>query len=61
MFAPRTTWGLQTGLAWFPQGSPGGLMIQALRRLNEPASISHLGIALAVAVAAMSLMFWAVI
>jgi hypothetical protein len=36
-------------------------MIQALRRLNEPASNSHLGMALAVAAVAMSLMLWAIL
>ncbi len=36
-------------------------MIQALRRLNEPASDSHLGMALAVAAVALSLMLWAII
>jgi hypothetical protein len=36
-------------------------MIQAIRRLNEPASDSHLGMALAVAAVAMGLMLWAII
>ncbi len=36
-------------------------MFQALRRLNEPASESQLGIALAVAAVAMSLMLWAIL
>jgi hypothetical protein len=36
-------------------------MIQALRHLNEPASKAHLGIAVAVAVVVLSVMFWAVI
>ncbi len=36
-------------------------MIRALRRLNEPASDSHLGMALAVAAVALSLMLWAII
>jgi hypothetical protein len=36
-------------------------MISALRRLNEPASDSHLGMALAVAAVAMALMLWAII
>ncbi len=36
-------------------------MIQALRRLNEPASDSHLGMALVVAAVVMALMLWAII
>jgi hypothetical protein len=36
-------------------------MIQALRRLHEPVSDSYLRIALALAVAALSLMLWAII
>jgi hypothetical protein len=36
-------------------------MIQALRRLNEPASDSHLGMALIVCGVAMALMLWAII
>jgi hypothetical protein len=36
-------------------------MIQALRRLNEPASNSHLGMALALAAVALNLMLWAII
>ncbi len=36
-------------------------MIQALRRLNRPASDSHLGMALAVAAVAMALMLWAIL
>jgi len=36
-------------------------MIQAFRRLNEPVSESHLGMALAVAAVALSLMLWAII
>jgi len=36
-------------------------MFQALRRLNQPASESHLGMALAVAAVAMALMLWAII
>jgi hypothetical protein len=36
-------------------------MIQAIRRLNEPASDSHLGMALAVAAVALALMLWAII
>ena len=38
-----------------------GLMIQSLRRLNEPAPDSHFGMALAVAAVALSLMLWVVI
>ena len=36
-------------------------MIPALRRLNEPASDSHFGMALIVAAVAMALMLWAII
>ncbi|MFI5098533.1 MAG: hypothetical protein ACHQT6_11230 [Candidatus Acidiferrales bacterium] len=36
-------------------------MIQAIHRLNEPASDSHLGMALAVAAVTMGLMLWAII
>jgi hypothetical protein len=36
-------------------------MIEAIRRLNEPASESHLGMALAVAAVVMGLMLWAII
>jgi hypothetical protein len=36
-------------------------MIPALRRLNEPASDSHLGMALIVSAIAMALMLWAII
>jgi len=36
-------------------------MFQAFRRLNEPATESHMGIALAVAAVTMALMLWAVI
>jgi hypothetical protein len=36
-------------------------MIQALRRLNEPASDSHLVVALIVSAIAMALMLWAII
>lgn len=36
-------------------------MIRALRCLKEPASDSHLGMALAVAAVAMALMLWAII
>jgi len=38
-----------------------GMMIQSLHRLNEPASDSHFGMALAVAAVALSIMFWAII
>jgi hypothetical protein len=40
---------------------PGGLMIQTLRHLNEPASDSHLGMALIVAAVVLGLMLWAVL
>jgi hypothetical protein len=36
-------------------------MIPTLRRLKEPASDSHLGMALAVAAVVMALMLWAII
>ena len=36
-------------------------MIQALRRLSEPAAESHLEMALAVAAVALALMLWAII
>ena len=36
-------------------------MIQALRRLNEPASDSHLGMALAVAAVVLGQMLWAIL
>lgn len=36
-------------------------MIQVLRRLNEPASDSHLGLALGLAAFVMALMLWAII
>jgi hypothetical protein len=36
-------------------------MIPALRRLNEPASDSHLGMALIVSAIALALMLWAII
>jgi hypothetical protein len=36
-------------------------MNQAIRRLNEPASESHLGMALAVAAVVMGLMLWAIL
>jgi hypothetical protein len=36
-------------------------MIEAIRRLHEPASESHLGMALAVAAVVMGLMLWAII
>ena len=36
-------------------------MFPAIRRLNEPASESHLGMALAVAAVTMGLMLWAII
>ena len=36
-------------------------MIRAIRRLNVPASESHLGMALAVAAVTMGLMLWAII
>jgi hypothetical protein len=36
-------------------------MFRAIRRLNEPVSDSHLGMALAVSALAMGLMLWAII
>lgn len=36
-------------------------MIQIIRRLNEPATESHLGMALAVAAVTMALLLWAVV
>ena len=36
-------------------------MMRAIRRLNVPATESHLGIALAVSAFAMALMLWAII
>lgn len=39
----------------------GGRVIPALRRLNEPASDSQLGMALVVAAVTMGLMLWAII
>jgi hypothetical protein len=36
-------------------------MIRAIRRLNEPASESHLGMALGVAAVVMGLMLWAIL
>ena len=36
-------------------------MIRSIRRLNVPASDSHLGLGLAVAAVAMALMLWAII
>ena len=36
-------------------------MFRVFRRLNEPASESHLGIALAVAAVTLAIMLWAVI
>jgi len=55
------TWDLQARQGWLALRVPGGLMFQALRRLNQPASESHLGMALAVAAVAMALMLWAII
>jgi hypothetical protein len=36
-------------------------MIQALRRLNQPPSDYHIGLALAVAAVAVGLMVWAIV
>lgn len=58
---PHATVDLLASQAWSVWGVPGGWMIQALRRLNEPASESHLGMALAVAAVVMGLMLWAIL
>jgi hypothetical protein len=52
---------MRTDRAGFVLHLPGGWMIQALRRLNEPASDSHLGIALVLAAVVTALMLWAII
>jgi hypothetical protein len=55
------TWDLRVRQAEFAWCASGGSMIEVIRRLNEPASDSHLGMALAVAAVAMGLMLWAII
>ena len=47
-----------SGIVW---RAAGGLMIRAIRRLNEPASETHLGMALAVAAVVLGLMLWAIL
>ena len=59
--APSPLGGPDLAMASLSCRAAGGLMIQALRHLNESASDSQLGMALIVAAVVLGLMLWAVL